>query len=206
MPQFRRHLVAASVALVLGAEPVAAQSVEPAGVLPFRRGQWGTEFGVSSNFPSVGFLKFRSDRSAWLVDLSGNYAGYTDDFESPFGSLPDRDYTQYDVTLAAGMRRYRPVVDRVAGFATLGLQTSRFSSSESEPDQPDEDFNGWDAGVFGELGGAWMVTRHLGLGASYQANVVYFTLKQETEGQGSVERSGFAVGAGQTRLLLTLYF
>jgi len=37
---------------------------------PFHGGQWAMQFGGNANLFSLGVLKFTSDHSAWLLDLS----------------------------------------------------------------------------------------------------------------------------------------
>ena len=206
MHRFSSLLLVASTALLVDAAPALAQAAEPAGALPFRRGQWGTEFGVSTDFPSVGFFRFFSDRNALLLDVDVNYIRYTDEFDSPAGPIPNDDYSESDVTARLGIRHYRPIVDRVVGVSTFGVIGSRFAEWAETEDEAAMELSGFEGGVFGELGGAWMVTRNLSLGGSYQAAATFFNVRQEVEGAGEAKRNGFTFGAGQARLLVTLYF
>jgi hypothetical protein len=202
-----RLLVAAGAALLVSAAPLAAQSAQPATGLVFRPGQWGAEFGVTNNFPSVGFMRFRSDRSAWLVNVNVNYVTYEDTFQPPFGGTEEsNDNSQHDVTIAAGLRQYRPVLERAAAFTTFGALAGSFGEKQTSETAPTEELSGWQAGAFGELGGTWLLTRNMGLGASFQSSFVYFNSSVTLEGQGEATRKGFAFNAGETRLLLTLFF
>ena len=202
-----RLLVAAGAALLASAAPVGAQSAQPASGLVFRPGQWGAEFGVTANFPSVGVMRFHSDRSAFLVSLDMSYLTYEDTFEPPFsGPSESSENTQRDVTILAGLRQYRPLVERAAAFTTFGALAGSFSETSKSETAPNEELSGWQVGAFGELGGTWLLSRNMGLGASFPVSYVYFKSSVSLEGQGDVERKGFAFSAGEARLLLTLFF
>jgi len=161
-----RQILAAVLftALSIRASAAAAQTSD---ALAFRRGQWGTEFTVSSGFTAVGVLRFNSPTRALFINVSGLITHQT---SSNTVAYPSGDTRRVDVRL--GSRSYRALEPRVYRMVTLGLIANyTFSRLEHGTSRvTDEVFGG---GVFGEIGATWLVTPHLGLGAKAEATLGY---------------------------------
>src|SRR5687768_6906678 len=136
--------------------------------LPFRRGQWGAEFGIDDGTLGLGVLRFRSTRTAWQLNTTFGAAWIQTD--SPFG---DQSGTSVSVSLRAGPRKYSPIGPAVAAYVGTGLMGA-YNWSESD----DSRRQSWDAGVFGEVGGAYFVTPRLSLGARVDAWARYTAFRQ----------------------------
>jgi hypothetical protein len=134
--------------------------------LPFRAGQWGAEFAVDNGMVGLGALRFRSPRSAWLVDAMLALGGA--EGESSAGDEEDRRSTF--VSLRTGPRRYRPLGRSVASFVGAGLLGSYAWQELSAADRRETT---WQAGLYGELGAAYFVTDRLSLGAQASVDATY---------------------------------
>lgn len=150
----------------------------------FRAGQWGAEFtlgtgnGVASG---VGALRFFSDRRALLLDVNGR-------FTRASGDAPLRG-TESSLNLRIGPRWYRPVKGRVLQYISVGVIASHdrrenpiFTSSLDPITQ--WTMKSYGGGAFGEVGGSWMVTSQLSLGASWQGAVQYGRNTQDARNLG----------------------
>lgn len=165
--------------------------------LPFRRGQWGAEFGIGDGTLGLGVLRFRSTRTAW--QLNGSFGAAWTDTNSPFG---DQTGTSVSVSLRAGPRKYKPVAPAVAGYVGTGL-TGGYSWSESD----DSWRHSWEAGVFGELGGAYFVTHRLSLGARVEAWARYAAFRQTSSSILGTQRDRqVSIGLSPVRIIGGLYF
>lgn len=137
--------------------------------LPFRAGQWGAEFMIDDGTVGLGVLRFRSPRRAWMLDAS--FSAHWYEANSPY-SL-DGSGTSVFVGLQAGPRRYRPIAQEVATYFGFGL-TGSYGWSGRDDDQGSQR---WGAGVFGELGGVYFVTRRLSLGAQATVSADWFSTR-----------------------------
>jgi hypothetical protein len=155
---------------------------------PFRRGQWGVQF-VGALGGTVGALKFRSPTSAWVVDLDldGTHA------ESFVQDTLQTVSSQASLAVRLGQRTYRPVRRNVTGFLSLGLLLGFSHSVQTIPLLGKASTHSWQAGPFVDVGGTWLLTSHLGIGASWQAVLRYG--RSSSRGPGSENRiwslSGF---------------
>lgn len=184
-----------------------AQAPATSDSLPFRSGQWGAQFAVSSGMPAVGVLRFRSPSSAWLLnaDLEAASADQSADTE-------ERSSTGAYGSIQLGIREYRPVAARVARYHGAGvlLAYQRQSTESDEPSIFRNDFRAFGPGAYGELGASYLVTRHLSLGATTRLEMRYSRGTQEiTQPDGSVNETrttGFSARVGGIRLVGTLLF
>jgi hypothetical protein len=206
-----RLALIASLAAPLAAAPLAAQSSDTTGALPFRAGQWATQFGFDGSFVSAGALRFRSQRSAWVVDVFARAEHYT--YENGPAAVNDdeAEATDLGAVLQLGLRRYRPVATRTNAFAGAGLYGSTFVNRTP--------FDGASvlytqregaAGVYGELGATWMVARNLGLSGATQLVATYNWARVEQPagfgGTVTLDAKGYGVQLARTRLMVTVYF
>lgn len=139
------------------AEPNAPPAAAVRDSLPFRAGQWGAEFMINDGTTGVGVLRFRSPRRAWMLDAS--FSG--DWYEEKSSYREDEWGSSVFGRLRVGPRRYRPIAEQAATYVGFGLTGSYGLAARGEIDRRET----WDAGVFGELGGVYFVTRRLSLGA-----------------------------------------
>ncbi|MBL0937651.1 MAG: hypothetical protein IBJ03_02090 [Gemmatimonadaceae bacterium] len=147
----------------------------------FRAGQWGAEFALGSSLDSpagVGVLRFSKPRRAYVLDVSGQVSRQS-------GDGPGKQ-SQSTARLRLGTRWYRPLSSRVLQSLTLGAlvssdqrdQQSTFSALQGPLVKSRTMSTG--GGVFAELGGTWMVTSQLSLGAAWQGNVLYSRFSRRT--------------------------
>ena len=141
---------------------------------PFRKGQWAAQFQAGTAFGSLGFIKFRSPTRALVLDLriSGSHSEtmVTDSSGTRFGDLHSTAVTQ----VRFGWRRYSgdgtaaKVVSHHSFGALAGFEhdvgAARTGSSSA---------NRWTIGAFGDVGGTYLVTPRLGIGALATATLFY---------------------------------
>lgn len=200
-----RYVVGAIVVVLVAVLPldVDAQATDS---LPFRAGQWGAEFSATGSFGSVGLLRFRSNRSAWLIDVGGNVRSGT---QSDYVTSTDRS----SVDLRVGPRWYRPIGPRLMQFATVG-PTIGYSYEKSSGGLAGQEImltqHSFGAGIFGELGAAWLVTPQLALGAAWQARAGYSRVttdhSQEPNFQADGKASQLFADFGSATLRVSLHF
>ena len=165
--------------------------------LPFRRGQWGAEFSIDDGTVALGVLRFRSARTAWQLNANGavNWSKSDPPFDAYSG-------TTMFVNLLAGPRRYRPLAPAVAAYVGTGLIGGYLWSKYTDGWR-----EGWNSGVYGELGGVYFVTRRLSLGARVQASASYGEHRQASVGLPTVHRDrDFGIGLSPVRIVGALYF
>lgn len=178
--------------------PNAVQPAPAADSLPFRTGQWGAEFAINDGTIGLGVLRFRSPRKAWLLDASVGAAWA--ESESP--NLGEYRSSNVSVRLRAGPRRYRPIANGSAAYAGMGL-TGSYAWATSG----DNRARFWDAGVLGELGAVYFVTRRLSLGAQVEALAAYSQTRQTSVSQPGVARDRrVTIGTRPVRIVGALYF
>ena len=173
------------------AQPAAGDS------LPFRAGQWGAEFAINNGTVGLGVLRFRSARKAWLLDASVG-ASWSDAESSSIG---DQTVTSLSVRLRTGPRRYRPLATGTGSYLGMGV-TGSYGWTSS-----DDTRVFWDAGVFGELGAVYFVTRRLSLGAQVELHAAFSEAFQRssTPAFGYRDRR-VIIGVRPVRIVGALYF
>lgn len=158
--------------LVLGATmAVEASAQATSDSVAFRSGQWGNEVAIGSDFNSLGLLRFRSPRAAWLMDLGVSTTRGT----GPRFDEPNEGRTT-NVELQLGHRWYRPVIPRVYQLTSLGVLG--WYKRERGEGALLHDVRSTGGGLFANIGGGWMVTSHLAVGATWEARAVYFRGRQ----------------------------
>ena len=183
----------------------AQDSTTRAAVTPFRRGQWAAQFQVGSS-TSLGFVKFRSPTRALVLDLRfiGGHAetNVSDSSGTRFAGVNSDAMTQ----VRFGWRRYRAGTTKLVSHYSFGLLTG-FDHSASSSSGFSNQTNAWTAGFFGDVGGTYLVTSQLGLGALATASLSYsnsVATSQPGSRRSRVwEIGGSAIGA---TLVATLFF
>jgi len=219
MPISRLFLVRrlAASALIAFASVAEAQDSTRVDSLPFRKGQWAGQFTASSEHRNVGVLRFRSPRVAWLINGDVVLSARTDQGSGQVDTVTysDRDQrTASSASVRLGRRAYRPLAFHAAGFYSLGIiggggwsrDTQRFTTSPQIPGTGGQTVSQseWHAGVFGELGGTYLIIEHVSLGMITSLEGVY----SATRASGSEERKGHAVSLSSDVLSIvaTVYF
>jgi len=202
----RRPVVCAAL-LVLPFSLFGQDSTAKGNATPFHKGQWAAQFQAGTAFSSLGFIKFRSPTRALVLDLridgSHSEAILTDSGGKRFGGLQSEAFTQ----LRFGWRRYSgdgtaaKVVSHYSFGALAGFEhhvaAARGGSSRS---------NGWTAGVFGDVGGTYLVTSRFGIGALATAAISYRNAVSKSS-FGTASRDWSIGGSAVTAALVaTVYF
>lgn len=160
-----------------------AQVVSPPDTLPFHRGQWAAQFGAGTSFASLGFLKFTTASHAWLIDLRLN-GGHSHTTTSTGDTITIENFTSNAVASArVGRRFYQARGKAVASFQTLGaLGGYGHQCNGGQPLAAGSCENGWNAGVFGELGGVYLLSPRFSIGGSAAASFSYERFHAEASG------------------------
>jgi hypothetical protein len=166
------------IPMLIGSPPrsLPAQDSVPRDSTPFRRGQWALQFGAGASLASVGALKFTTPTRAWLLDLqlTAGHSHSTTRFSSD--TVADEFFSHAQLTARVGRRFYEVRHREVAGYQTLGVLAGfTHLCSGTSGFQAGGGFcaNGWTAGAFGELGGAYLLTSHLSIGGGGAASFSY---------------------------------
>ena len=175
--------------------------------LAFRRGQWGAIVAIDQRVAALGVLRFRSPRTAWVLNANASgIAGETD------LDMPDAEQDSKAAGFGArlGLRRYRPLERRVAAYSGAGV-TGTASFLDVQPSAGDElSARMYGAGLYGELGVEYRAARYVAIGVRSLADVTgRWGSETRTTGAGTTTRTDRReVGAsiGRLEVLATLYF
>jgi len=198
-------------ALVLLPRSLPAQDAPPvADSLPFRRGQWAAQFGGGVSLVTLGVLRFRSPRSAWVLDarVSGGHSHSETTFADSTGDTTITSFTSAaSVTVRVGRRFLRATRAAVVPFFGLGV-LGGFAHEAGGSGRNGGESHGWQAGAFGEIGGTYLVTDTFGVGVT--ADVV-FTYGRATSRSTSPPAPryttwNYSASAPNLRFVATLYF
>lgn len=202
-----RLVLPLAAAFLVAAAPAGAQQGDTTAV-PFRPGQWGSQFSFDGQFVSAGFLRFRSPTAAWVLDggLSIERVSVEDDEVAD-----DRDVANDAFFLQLGHRRYGPVAARVNSYRGFGVFGSAYRDEQPQFGGPQQlEQTGGQAGAYAELGATWMVTPHLGLGAGAQVNASYrwseYRITAPFDGEQSQKATGWGIDVGRVRARVSFFF
>lgn len=185
----------------------AQDSTTAAGDTPFRGGQWAAQFQAGSGFASLGFLKFRSPTRALVLDvrLGGGHgeAIVTDSAGTRFAGFNSSAFTQ----LRLGWRRYGAGEAKVVSHYTVGVLAGFDHHASGSPGGGAFEDNGWIAGVFGDVGGTYLVTPRFGLGALAAVSLTYSKSVRTQKPLNFKNRNWAISGSGVSgSLVATLFF
>ncbi len=204
--------VLAAAALLLAA-PLAAQPAAP-DTLPFHRGQWGIEGTITGSSLGTGLLRLLSRSTALAFNVTADASSNTMEtpgFSDGSVTTSEQTVTRAAVSATLGVRRYRAIADRVAGFGAVGaLASYANASSEDSRTSGTSRQRVWGVGAFADLGATLLATPRLGLSAVYGLSVLRNT-NRFTPSQGGVVFSeprahGWSVGTGGVRLNASIFF
>ncbi len=202
----RRPVVCAAL-FVLPFSLFGQDSTAKGNATPFHKGQWAAQFQAGTAFGSLGFIKFRSPTRALVLDLriSGSHSEtmVTDSSGTRFGGLQSNAATQ----VRFGWRRYSGdgTAAKVVSHHSFGALAG-FEHDVGAGPSGSSRTNRWTIGAFGDVGGTYLVTSRLGIGALATATLFY---------QNGISRSSFgnklhdwSIGGSalSASLVATLYF
>ena len=174
---------------------------------PFHKGQWAAQFQAGTAFSSLGFIKFRSPTRALVLDLridgSHSEAILTDSGGKRFGGLQSEAFTQ----LRFGWRRYSGdgTAAKVVSHYSFGALAGFEHHVAGAPGGSSRS-NAWTAGVFGDVGGTYLLTSRFGIGALATAAVSYRNAVSKSS-FGTASRDWSIGGSAVTAsLVATVYF
>ncbi len=181
---------------VTGASALIAQQADS----PFRPRQWGAEFQIGT-FSSIGLIRFRSPVRALVVNASGSVRKSHSESGTNTG-----DYNSESLSLRLGLRRYRPVRAEVAAYATVGLTGGYSHQRSTNSSGGSSSSHSATGGLFGALGGQWLVTPHLSLGAEWDGSIVYGYSEGTSSAGGGGSGYTISLGLGGVSLVGAFYF
>ncbi len=158
--------------------------------LPFRRGQWAAEFGGGLSLASLGALKFRTPTSAWLLNVNIG-AGHAETITgAPVSDVEVQ--SQAGLTLRVGRRTFTAAGAKIAAFHSLGILAGFTHNATSSSSFGASETNGWSTGFFGDLGGRYLLTPHLGIGVTVAATATY--IRTTTRPNFGPKTKGWSLG------------
>jgi hypothetical protein len=173
---------------LLALSPTVASAQDAASdTIPFHSHQWAAQFAGGTSFASLGVLRFTAPARAWLLDFqfSGGHSHervYSNDtlkFESASSSAA--------ANVRIGRRFYQGRGKSVVSFQTAGLLGGFdhwCQRSTQTPGSVGTCSNGWAAGAFGELGGAYLITRRFSIGGTATVAFSYHRSTSKTSSGG----------------------
>lgn len=212
----RRAAIASLVAAPLAATPLAGQRAgaisDTTSALPFRRGQWGMDFGLSGlRTYRIGAVRFTSPTRAWILDgrIDGSIARTEYETDVP-DSLPPsftRDVIGQggSVSLLVGRRAYRGMGARAMRTVSFGVGGG-FGYTETLSEGRRARY-GMSSNATAELavGAHYRLTPSLALGGTLRLGATYEWSQREFELVRQREQR-VDVGLGTSDLVLSLFF
>ena len=177
--------------------------------IPFRRHQWAAQFAGGTSFASLGVLRFTAPTRAWLLDFRFT-GGHSHDKDYVHDTLVGDGYTsKANVDARIGRRFYQGRGKSVVSFQTIGLLggfAHACSALKQPPFSGGSCSNGWTAGAYGELGGAYLITRRFSIGGTATVAFSYQRMTASASG-GQVEKRWSYSGSIQgLSFAATVYF
>jgi hypothetical protein len=173
----------------------------PAQESPFHQGQWAAQFTGGLTLASLGVIKFRSATSALVMDL--RVAGvHREEF---LNDTVARVVSQLGLDMRLGRRGYRPVAEQVVVLHSVGVLAGLSHSVSTSPFGGSFRSNGWQLGPFVDLGAVYLVSPHLGLGATGTATLTY--TRTSSKDPAATTSSTWQLGGGTgISFAATIYF
>ena len=168
---------ALALALVCSPRWALAQDAAVPDTLPFHPGQWAAQFAGGASFATVGALRFTTPARAWLLDFRFS-GGHAHDTQRVSDTLVVQGFSSNaGVNARLGRRFYQGRGKSVVSFQTVGALGGYSHSCEASGFSPTVCDNGWSAGVFAELGGAYLLTQRFSIGGTAS---VAFSYQRDT--------------------------
>ncbi len=198
------------VCMALALWPALASAQDsPPDTIPFHRHQWAAQFAGGTSFASLGVLRFTAPTRAWLLDFRFT-GGHSHDKDYVHDTLVGDGYTsKANVDARIGRRFYQGRGKAVVSFQTVGVLGgyAHACSAFTAPTVSGHSCsNGWTAGAFGELGGAYLITHSFSIGGTATVAFSYERTTQRSSG-GAVARGWAYSGSIQgLSFAATVYF
>ena len=183
----------------------AAQDSTRADTTPFHAGQWAALFSGGFSIASLGVLRFTAPTRAWLLDFgfSGGHSHNTSRVNDTL--VVDAFTSNADVNAHVRRRFYQGRGKSVASFQTLGVLGGFHHMCQAQKPAPGFCDNGWNAGAFGELGGAYLITPRFSIGGT--ASVAFSYTRSAIRGSGgSVKSWAYHSSVQGLSFAATVYF
>ncbi len=160
----------------------AAQDSTTVDTTPFRSGQWAALFSGGLAIASLGVMRFTAPTRAWLLDFSFSGGHSHGNSRLNDSLVTDGFSSNADVNARVGRRFYQARGKSVASFQTLGVLGGFHHACGGQTAGPGVCANGWHAGAFGELGGAYLITQRFSIGGT--ASVAFSYSRSTARGSG----------------------
>lgn len=185
---------------MLLARPLVAQQAEDS--LAFRRGQWGAEFAAGYEARSLGVLRFLSPRRALVFDVNG---GYTKSTREASGEVNNRE-----LQARLGVRWFRDLAPRLRQYLTVGASGGARRERQERPATASSpavirSTHVTLGGAFANVGGMWLVSSHLALGAQWEASYTG-SRTRDRDPNSDTRTTTHQVSVGGARLVVSLLF
>ncbi|HYR97755.1 MAG TPA: hypothetical protein VEO58_01985 [Gemmatimonadales bacterium] len=198
------------VCMVLALWPTLASAQDSApDTIPFHRHQWAAQFAGGTTFASLGVLRFTAPTRAWLLDFRFT-GGHSHDKDYVQDTLVGDGYTSSaHVDARIGRRFYQGRGKAVVSFQTVGVlggyahDCSAFKGSTVSGHSCS---NGWTAGAYGELGGAYLITRRFSIGGTATVAFSYQRSTARSSGGVVAKRWSYAGSIQGLSFAATVYF
>ncbi len=177
--------------------------------IPFHAHQWAAQFAGGTSFASLGVLRFTAPTRAWLLDFRFTGA-HSHDREYVQDTLVSDGYTSTaNIDARIGRRFYQHRGKSVASFQTVGLlggYAHACSARKQPPVSGGSCANGWTAGAYGELGGAYLITRRFSIGGTATAAFSYQRTTGKASGGQVEKRWSYSASIQGLAFAATVYF
>jgi len=196
------------LALAFSPTLACAQDAAP-DTIPFHRHQWAAQFSGGTSFASLGVLRFTSPARAWLLDFRFAGGHSHDRAYSSDTLISDGFASTANVEARIGRRFYQGRGKSVVSFQTIGLlggYTHGCTKVTQAAVSNGSCTNGWTAGAFGDLGGAYLITRRFSIGGAATLAFSYQRSTARATGGEVFKRWGYSGSVQGLSFAATVYF
>jgi hypothetical protein len=149
---------------------------------------------------------FTAPRRGWLLDfrLTGGHSHATDRFSDSV--TVDGFTSDLNVNARMGRRFYQGRGKSLVSFQTLGAIAGYTHGCQGGESYTDFCRNGWTAGVFAELGGAYLITQRFSIGGTGSVSFSYDRSTTRSPSFGVSKRWAYQGSAQGFGFVATIYF
>jgi hypothetical protein len=168
----------------------------------FHSGDWAVQFSAHQDWVAVSLLRFTAPTRAWLLTVRAN-ANVSDDVlrDSAGGVLEEGRFSVVDFDVDLGRRFYHTLSTRAVAFHSIGVG---FGATFTRSPFQNVNAERWRA--FVEVGGTFLPSSHVGLGAAasvrgwrFYQTIGYFNRNKRAT-------DGYHVEISVAPLIVTVYF
>ena len=177
--------------------------------IPFHQRQWAAQFAGGTSFASLGVLRFTAPTRAWLLDFRFT-GGHSHDRMYSNDTLAFEGATSNaNVDVRIGRRFYQGHGKSVVSFQSAGVLAG-FDHACQKSTQPSGSLgscaNGWTAGAFGDLGGAYLITPRFSIGGAATLAFSYHRSTAKLSGGVVDKRWAYSGSVQGLSFAATVYF